>query len=89
MKTYFAIAILAILALTSTAGVLHVVLGPPPGTRPAYRFWNNKTGAHFFTMDADEKTKLEIEYNHIWVYEGIAFYAWPDPNQTVVEIVER
>ena len=60
--------------------VFHVVLAPPPGTRPVHRFWNNQTGAHFFTMTEAEVSKLKNQYSDVWIYEGVGFYAWPDPN---------
>ena len=48
-------------------------------TLPVYRFWNKKTGVHIFTASEAEKNKLRSSlYSYYWVYEGIAFYAYPD-----------
>jgi len=44
---------------------------------PVYRFYNTKTGAHFFTIDEYEKNV--ILSNYLWfVYEGIAWRAYPE-----------
>jgi len=62
------------------ATTLHVVTSPPPGTKPVYRYWNNRLGTHFYTLDEAERAKLDSQYSHVFIYEGVAFYAWPDPN---------
>lgn len=62
------------------ATTFHVILAPPPGTRPVHRFWNNQLGTHFYTMNEAERTKLVNQYSHVWIYEGVGFFAWPDPN---------
>jgi len=76
------LALLVLLTLAvASATTFHVVLGPPPGTRPVWRFWNNQTGHHFYTLDPREKANLEANYGHVMIFEGIRFYAWPDPNE--------
>ncbi len=48
----------------------------PVGTRaPVYRFFNIKTGAHFFTPNPAERDYVKTTY-HDFSYEGIAFYAY-------------
>jgi hypothetical protein len=46
-------------------------------TRPVYRFWSDKLSGHLYTMDAQEKDKLLREQSNAWVFEGVAFYAYP------------
>jgi len=43
---------------------------------PVYRFWSAQTGKHFFTSRESEKAKLIEQYSHVWVFEGIAYYAY-------------
>jgi predicted outer membrane repeat protein len=52
----------------------------PFGSVPVYRFWSGKLGSHFYTADEKEKHKLELNYAHVWTYEGIAWYAFAQPN---------
>lgn len=44
---------------------------------PVYRFWSDKLGAHFYTINEAEKDKLIREQSQAWTFEGIAFYAYP------------
>jgi hypothetical protein len=46
------------------------------GVAPVYRFWSETLKSHFFTTDESEKTKTMMDYPDIWVYEGVAFYAY-------------
>jgi len=48
----------------------------PAECKPIYRFWNSVEGGHFYTMDEAEKAKIENEYSHIFVFEGVAFCAY-------------
>ncbi len=48
----------------------------PVGTKPIYRFWSNRLGCHFYTMNEDEKNLVIAEYDYTWTYEGIAWYAF-------------
>ena len=59
----------------------------PLGTRPVYRFWSADLQQHFFTIDEQEKANLMEESASLWVYEGIAWYAYerfcePRPTST-------
>ena len=47
-------------------------------TIPVYRFYNKKTGDHFYTMNEAEKNQVEEDYRtgkDNYAYEGIAWYA--------------
>jgi hypothetical protein len=53
----------------------------PPGrqpheTKPVYRFWSPVKTAHFYTINESEKDKFLKEYRDIYIYEGVAFYAY-------------
>ncbi len=48
----------------------------PTGTSAAYRFWAPQLGSHFFTMSQVERDKLLNLYSHVWIYEGICWYAY-------------
>lgn len=48
----------------------------PEGTIPVYRFWSPTLRHHFYTVSETEKQKVEKEYPDVWVYEGIAWYAY-------------
>lgn len=52
-----------------------------PDTRPVHRFWSNQVPGHFYTLSTDEYNWLITEYPHMWIYEGVAFYAYPDGKQ--------
>ena len=62
----------------------------PAGTKPVYRFWSASLGAHFYTIDEDEKQRFVNTMRHLWSYESIAWYAFDasptddpdDPGQT-------
>lgn len=54
-----------------------------PATRPIYRFWSDRLGGHFYTMDEQEKDKLIEEQRNTWTFEGVAFYAYPSGLQPV------
>ena len=45
------------------------------GSVPLYRFWNTKTGTHFYTTSETEKTKIITTYKE-WIYEGITGYIY-------------
>jgi lysyl endopeptidase len=44
---------------------------------PVYRFYNKKNGSHFYTISDDEKSYVRLHFPETYVFEGIAFYAWP------------
>ena len=51
------------------------------GLAPIYRFWSNSFNSHFYTASEEEKQKLLGTYSHVWTYEGIAFYGFPEGGQ--------
>jgi len=48
----------------------------PAWASPVHRFWAAGRGAHFYTIDEAEKDRILDKYSHVWVYEGIAWYAF-------------
>jgi hypothetical protein len=52
-----------------------------PGLVPVYRFWSPVSGAHFYTIKESEKEKLITKYGHVWTYEGVVFYAYPEEDR--------
>jgi hypothetical protein len=50
-------------------------------TAPVHRFWSNQSGSHFYTIVEAEKDWVIVNYSDIWVYEGVAFYAYPEGSQ--------
>jgi hypothetical protein len=69
------------------------------GSVPVYRFYNTKTGHHFFTTSAAERDMVQRESTEpgygqpgaLWtfVYEGEAFRAFTDPNHADATAVYR
>jgi hypothetical protein len=69
------------------------------GAVPVYRFYNTKTGHHFFTTSAVERDMVQRESTDpsygqpgpLWtfVYEGEAFRAFTDPNHPDATAVYR
>lgn len=47
----------------------------PEWAKPVYRFWSPSKSAHFYTMSETERQTVLTTYAHIWVDEGIAWYA--------------
>lgn len=84
------ILILFLLVSTATGATLHILLGPPEGTVPVHRFWFKPAGSHFYTSSEAEVTNLKNNYSHVYVYEGIVGYWFPnvvdiaDPN--IIEV---
>ncbi|MGB4441298.1 MAG: hypothetical protein WBJ62_03630, partial [Coriobacteriia bacterium] len=44
------------------------------GNTPVYRFYNTKTGTHFYTASASEKANIQATLSGTYTYEGPAFY---------------
>jgi PhoPQ-activated pathogenicity-related protein len=51
------------------------------GLAPVHRFWSGSLNSHFYTASEEEKQKLVEIYSHVWTYEGIAFYGFPEGQQ--------
>ncbi len=47
----------------------------PEEALPVYRFWSQRVGGYFFTMDEDEKREYQAD-SGTWTFEGIAWYAF-------------
>ena len=43
------------------------------GMQPLYRFFNKKSGVHFYTRDEAEKAKV-MTMTSLYSYEGVAYY---------------
>lgn len=53
-----------------------------PNLRPVHRFWSPLLSSHFYTIREAEKDYLIANYPpHVWTYEGVAFYAYPEGSQ--------
>lgn len=48
----------------------------PPEARPVHRFWKPSDGTHFYTMSDSEVDMLLRDYPHVYLYEGVAYYAY-------------
>ena len=48
---------------------------PITGARPVYRFFNNSTGAHLYTMSEVERDSIDSNLPN-YAYEGIAYYGY-------------
>jgi acid phosphatase type 7 len=44
---------------------------------PVHRFWSGQTNSHFYTLSEAEADWLLAHYPHVWIYEGVGFYAYP------------
>ena len=51
-----------------------VASSPAGGALPVYRFYNRRTGTHFYTVDETEKTNVINTLSPIYTYEGPAYY---------------
>lgn len=49
----------------------------PSAALPVYRFWKPRDNSHFYTASERERAELIKDFPHIYVYEGVAFYAYP------------
>ena len=60
-------------------GIAYVVpVGTPEGFKPLYRFFNKKSGVHFYTMDEAEKARV-MAMTSMYTYEGIAYNVTSNP----------
>ena len=50
---------------------------PVAGGATIYRFYNVKTGVHFYTASAEERDEVIATLSHIYRYEGEAYYLAP------------
>ncbi|MDI6447948.1 choice-of-anchor Q domain-containing protein [Anaerobaca lacustris] len=47
----------------------------PEGAKPVYRFWSNRLGSYFYTIDEAERAQYYVDTG-TWAFEGIAWYAF-------------
>jgi len=60
-------------------GIAYIApVGTPEGFTPLYRFFNKKSGVHFYTMDEAEKARV-MAMTKLYTYEGIAYNVTSDP----------
>ena len=52
------------------------------GVEPIYRFFNNETGAHLYTMDANEKNYIQDNLSN-YSFEGIKYYAFESEPENI------
>jgi len=52
-----------------------------PELAPVYRFWSPTQLSHFYTISEDEKNQVIKDYPHVWTFETVAFYAYPEGQQ--------
>jgi len=52
--------------------------GDLPDTMPVYRFRSSTLGSQFYTISELEKRALLDNYAEVWMYEGVAFYAFSE-----------
>ncbi len=55
------------------------------GRTPVFRFYNRKTGAHFYTVSAAERDTIVATYP-AFTYEGVAFYGYPPANAVAAPV---
>jgi hypothetical protein len=66
----------------ATLGGTHVLEGiayyvlPAKGSDTAvvHRFYNRRTGVHFYTSSEEERAAVVATLSHVYAYEGEAFY---------------
>ncbi len=59
------------------------------GTVPVYRFWSPVFAHHFFTISETEKNHVAAKLSKYWQYEGVAFYAFPSADLSVLDVADR
>ena len=63
--------------LTYEGIAYNVSSAPAPGAVTVYRFFNRKTGTHFYTATEAERDNVIKTLSSRYTYEGVAFYAVP------------
>jgi hypothetical protein len=49
------------------------------GSLPVHRFWSDLLMSHFFTISEVERAYITATWPDVWTYEGVAWYAYPNP----------
>lgn len=55
-----------------------IAYAKPSPTAAVYRFYNQETGAHFYTASMAERDHVIATWPGIFTYEGPAFYFYPE-----------
>lgn len=50
----------------------------PERAKPVYRFWSDRLGGHFYTIDETEKEQYRADAG-MWAFEGVTWYAFDEP----------
>ena len=58
---------------------------PLTGAKPVYRFFNNSTGAHLYTISETEKNGI-VENLTDYSLEGVAYYAYDTPQENTIPL---
>lgn len=72
-------------------GISFVGVAPPEegeditGISPVYRFFNNTSGVHLYTVDENEKTFIEENLDN-YTLEGIPYYGFDAPGEDTVPV---
>ncbi len=52
----------------------------PERAKPVYRFWSDRLGGHFYTIDETEKEQYRAN-TAMWAFEGVVWYAFDEPEE--------
>lgn len=64
-------------------GIAYPVVGTACAqVHPVYRFYNTRTGTHFYTVSDAEKALVEAQLSEAYHFEGIAYYALAQTDTT-------
>ena len=55
------------------------------GAKPVYRFFNNLTGAHLYTISETEKNSIADNLSD-YSLEGVAYYAYDEPQENTIPL---
>lgn len=62
-------------------GIYAQAIPVPQGSKePVFRFFNRRSGAHFYTPDVAERDLVIAQWPGIFTYEGVAYYTNPATN---------
>src|SRR5438034_1237355 len=64
-----------VFAAVLVAPLLHASIACAADATPLYRFYNTRTGAHFYTTSAEERDHVELTWPW-FTYEGIGYYVY-------------
>lgn len=54
---------------------------PGPSLTLVYRLWSPTRSVHFYAISESEKQFLLDNYAHVWAYDGVVFYVYPQGRQ--------